>query len=201
LFPTQVRLRAKTEKISQDIKNLDEEYQSNLSALRKSYEDGDKETEERYNAIKENAQLVDDIRTEIRKLESDKRSVKLTINLLHKKTSEIEAILISTFQPLQNYLEDSQRVASRVKAAVSKKEDYDDIKNNLNQAVLDVFTEVAIDYLRTTSSQVICRPSKPRPKKSRRTSERRCSPGSSRRWQPSRETLSKMLMSKRLYWS
>lgn len=173
MFPTHVRLRAKTEKISQDIKNLDEEYQTNLAALRKSYEDGDKETEERYNAIKENAQLVDDIRAEIRKLESDKRSVKLTINLLHKKTTEIETILNSTFQPLQNYLDDSQRVASRVKAAVSKKEEYEDIKNSLNQAVLDVFTEVALDHSRTTSSLAICRPSKPRPKQSRRPSERR----------------------------
>ncbi len=162
------RLRAKTEKISQDIKNLDEEYQSNLTALRKSYEEGDKETEERYNAIKENAQLVDDIRAEIRKFESDKRSAKITINLLHKKTTEIENILKSTFEPLHNYLEDSHRVASRVKAAVSKKQEFEDIKSSLNQAVFDVFTEVRLADSRTTTSPRSCEKPKLKRKRSRK---------------------------------
>jgi chromosome segregation ATPase len=162
------RLRAKTEKISQDIKNLDEEYQSNLTALRMSYEQGDKETEERYNSIKENAQLVDDIRGEIRKLESDKRSAKLTINLLHKKTSEIETILKTTYDPLHTYLEDSHRVASRVKAAVLKKQEYEEIKNTLNEAALEVFREVNPTDCRTIRSPRSYAKRKQRPKPSKR---------------------------------
>lgn len=121
-----------------------------------SYEEGDKETETRYNSIKENAQLVDEIRAEIRKLESDKRSAKITINLLHKKTSEIESILKTTYDPLHNYLEDSHRVASRVKAAVIKMQEYEDIKNNLNYAALEVLREVSPADHRTTTSPRSC---------------------------------------------
>lgn len=130
--------------MSEDIRNIDHDYQANLVSLKETYEEGNKETESRYNSIKENAQLVDELRNEIRTLESDKRSVKLNVTLSHKKVGELENILKSTFDPLKSYLEDSDRVAGRVKASIVKKEDYIKLKERINAAVFDVLSEVSL---------------------------------------------------------
>lgn len=141
-------MKAKTEKISEDIHNIDKEYQDNLNELsnfvlqEKSYEESNKQTEEKYNDIKENAKLVDDIREEIRNLENKKRSKKVTVSATHTKTTETENILKSTFEPLKGYLKESGNVASRVKQAVQKKEDYIALKEKINMAVIEVLEEV-----------------------------------------------------------
>jgi ElaB/YqjD/DUF883 family membrane-anchored ribosome-binding protein len=108
------------------------------------YEASSKETEEKYNSIKENAQLVDDLREEIRVLEAKKRDLKISVSKSHTKVNEIESMLRNTFDPLRGYLGESNKVASRSKAAALKKEDYVKLKDEINQAVLKIMSEVGI---------------------------------------------------------
>ena len=61
--------------------------------------------------------------------------------MVHKKVSEIEGLLKSTFDPLSNYLGESSRVAGKVKAAVSKKENLSNLKQDINSAVFEILNE------------------------------------------------------------
>lgn len=115
---------------------------SRLASQEKSYEESNKHTEDKYNNIKENAKLVDDIRDEIRTLENKKRSKKITLSSTHTKTTETDNILKSTFDPLKGYLKESANVGSRVKQALEKKESYVKLKDKINMAVIEVLEEV-----------------------------------------------------------
>lgn len=136
------RLRAKSEKINNDIQAIDSEYQGNLTSLRAAYEEGNKETENKYNTIKENAQLVDDLRAEIRDLETKKKTKAMSVSMNHKKTTDLEALLKSTFDPLKSYVVDSQKVAGRVKNGTERKEGYLKLKEQINAGTLDIMREV-----------------------------------------------------------
>lgn len=103
---------------------------------------GNKETEEKYNGIKENAQIVDDIRDDIKQLENKKRSTKMTVSMSHKKTGEMDTLLKNTFEPLKGYMGESTKIAGRVKAAQKKKADYAKLKEEINLAVLKTLEEV-----------------------------------------------------------
>lgn len=113
-----------------------------IFTVEKAYEEGNKETEEKYNNIKENAKLVDDIRDEIRQFENKKRSLKITVSSGHTKATEIQNVLKSSFDPLKAYLKESSNVASRVKQAIAKKNEYVQLKQDINMAVLEVLEEV-----------------------------------------------------------
>lgn len=106
------------------------------------YEDGNKETEGKYNDIKENAKLVDDIRAEIRDLEEKKRSLKMTISVNHNKAKEVENFIQSTYNPLKGYLTEADKIGSRVKTATAKRASHMKLKEDINMAVLDVLKEV-----------------------------------------------------------
>ena len=99
----------------------------------------------KYNDIKENAKLVDDIRAEIREFEDKKRSLKMTISTGHNKSKEVENFIKSTFDPLKGYLTESDKIGARVKAATKKKEDYIKLKENINTAVLQALDEVILN--------------------------------------------------------
>lgn len=106
-----------------------------------AYEEDNKDTESKYNGIKENAQLVDDIRADIRDLENKKRSTKTNISMTHKSVGELENLLKSTFDPLSTYVMETQKVASRVKTATQRKEGLFNLKEQINNAVLEIFDE------------------------------------------------------------
>lgn len=109
--------------------------------LEQNYEENNKETEEKYNNIKENAQIVEDLKKDIRTLESEITSNKRNNFMNDKKSKDIEKVLKSTFQSLKTYEADSSRVASRVKTSTLKKEKLEKLKAELNKAVFDVLQE------------------------------------------------------------
>lgn len=86
--------------------------------------------------------MVDDLREEVRQLETKKRTVKASLSAAHTKNNEVETLLKSSFEPLRGYLGESNKVASRSKAAALKKEDYLRLKEEINQAVLNIMAEV-----------------------------------------------------------
>lgn len=62
----------------------------------------------------------------------------------HTKTGEVQNLLKSTFEPLKSYLIEADNVASRVKQTKQKKEEYVQLKENINMAVLEVLEEVSL---------------------------------------------------------
>lgn len=87
---------------------------------------------------------MDDLRQEISNLEAKKRTLKTQVSSAHTKNSEVESLLRNSFEPLRGYLGESNKVASRSKAAALKKEDYLRLKEEINQAVLRIMTEVEL---------------------------------------------------------
>ena len=77
----------------------------------------------------------------------------MTTTTNHAKTKEVENFLKSTFDPLKGYLTEADKIASRVKAATKKKEDYTKMKENINIAVLEVLDEVLYFYKESQTSQ------------------------------------------------
>jgi hypothetical protein len=62
-------------------------------------------------------------------LETKKKELKMSVSKSHTKVNEIESMLRNTFDPLRGYLGESNKVASRSKAAALKKEDYVRLKD------------------------------------------------------------------------
>lgn len=108
-------LKDKAEKISEVIKQMDDDYKSKIEGLRAQVEDQDSSMKDRFAAVKEKSGLVDALKKENFEMKQNIGPKKMKANIFQGKIDEYSGVLRTTGDSIAKYKIEVLKIAKKIK--------------------------------------------------------------------------------------